>query len=90
MRLQMKYEFNEIRTNNEPNENEFIEIGYDNFDNEYQVSKESSYSFWLGARHNSKYISRDRVDVVVQFNPNKCQGSEILEYLLLNLYPLPW
>ena len=69
-----------------PNENEFIEIGYDNYDNEYQVSKENSYSFWLGARHNSKYISRDRVDVVVQFNPNKCQGSEILEYILQNLF----
>ena len=42
-------------------------------------------SFWLGATHNSRKQS-DHTDVVIEYNPNKCIESPILNYLLDNIY----
>lgn len=45
----------------------------------------SKCSFWLGAAHNSRKKSND-TDVVIEYNPNKCQGNEVLSYLLECIY----
>ena len=42
-------------------------------------------SFWLGASHNSRKQSKD-TDVVIEYNPNKCLESPILNYLLDNVF----
>ena len=42
-------------------------------------------SFWLGAEHNSRKRNSD-VDVVIEYNPNKCIESPILNYLLDNIF----
>ena len=42
-------------------------------------------SFWLGATHNSRKQS-DHTDVVIEYNPNKCVESPILNYLLDNIF----
>ena len=42
-------------------------------------------SFWLAATHNSRKHS-DHTDVVLEYNPNKCVGSPILNYLLDNIF----
>ena len=42
-------------------------------------------SFWLGATHNSRKHS-DHTDVVIEYNPNKCVESPILNYLLDNMF----
>lgn len=68
------------------NNNDFVNIGFDEYGNIYQKEKDESYSFWLGAEHNARPYSREIVDVVIQFNPNKCKDSELLEYLLDNLF----
>lgn len=42
-------------------------------------------SFYFGVEHNSKRRSASKnamTDVVIKYNPNKCSGSPILEYLL--------
>lgn len=41
--------------------------------------------FWLGATHNSRKHS-DHTDVVIEYNPNKCVESPILNYLLDNIF----
>jgi hypothetical protein len=44
-------------------------------------------SFWIGACHNSKRILKTGVaDIVVEYNPNKCTGSVILDYVLDSIY----
>lgn len=44
-------------------------------------------SFWIGTCHNSKRILKTGVaDIVVEFNPNKCEGSILLSYVLDNLF----
>lgn len=45
----------------------------------------SKCSYWVGATHNSKKQS-DHTDIVLEFNPNKCTGEPILEYLLDHIY----
>lgn len=45
----------------------------------------SKCSFWLGATHNSRKQS-DHTDVVIEYNPNKCLESPILNYLLDNIF----
>ena len=42
-------------------------------------------SFWLAATHNSRKQS-DHTDVVLEYNPNKCVESPILNYLLDNIF----
>lgn len=39
-------------------------------------------SFWLGVHHNSKSVCSDTIDVVVEYNPNKCVGAFLLDYIL--------
>lgn len=56
--------------------NFFIE-GYDLFG--------SKCSYWVGASHNSRKHS-DHTDVVLEYNPNKCTGEPVLEYLLDHIY----
>jgi len=41
--------------------------------------------FWLGVQHNSRGSS-PLVDLVLEYNPNKCVGSPILDYILSNFY----
>ena len=45
----------------------------------------SKCSFWLGATHNSRKHSSD-TDVVIEYNPNKCVESPILNYLIDNIF----
>lgn len=45
----------------------------------------SKCSFWLGASHNSRKQSKD-TDVVIEYNPSKCEGNEVLAYLLEYIY----
>lgn len=42
-------------------------------------------SFWLGASHNSRKQSKD-TDIVIEYNPNKCLESPMLNYLLDNIF----
>ena len=65
-----------------PTDKELVSVGYDIYDNEYQKDKEQEYSFWLGAEHNARPFSKIVIDVVVQYNPNKCKDSELLKYIL--------
>ena len=69
-----------------PTDKELVSVGYDIYDNEYQKDKEQEYSFWLGAEHNARPFSKIVIDVVVQYNPNKCKDSELLKYILDNLF----
>ena len=56
--------------------NFFIE-GYDLFG--------SKCSYWIGASHNSRKQS-DHTDVVLEYNPNKCTGEPVLDYVLDHIY----
>lgn len=67
-------------------DNELVEVGFDEYGNMYQKQKDESYSFWLGAEHNARPFSKTVIDVVVQYNPNKCKDSELLEYVLENIF----
>ena len=40
----------------------------------------------MGAEHNARPFDKSLVDVVIQYNPNKCKDSEILKYLLENIF----
>lgn len=42
-------------------------------------------SFWLGASHNSKKQS-GTTDIVLEYNPNKCIDSPMLNYIIDNIY----
>lgn len=67
-------------------DNEFVEVGFDEYGNMYQKQKDESYSFWLGAEHNARPFSKTVIDVVVQYNPSKCKDSELLSYVLDNIF----
>lgn len=41
--------------------------------------------FWLGIQHNSLKVGKS-VDVVFEYNPNKCFGNSVLEYILNTFY----
>ena len=56
--------------------NFFIE-GYDMFG--------CKCSYWIGASHNSRKHS-DHTDIVLEYNPNKCNGEPILQYVLDHIY----
>ena len=49
------------------------------------LSSFGSCSFWLGSSHNSRKHS-DHTDIVLEYNPNKCEGSIILSYILDNIF----
>lgn len=42
-------------------------------------------SFWLGVQHNSKNLV-SVVDVVFEYNPNKCEGSYLVSYICDRFY----
>lgn len=42
-------------------------------------------SFWIGCSHNSRGKS-DVVDVTIDYNPNKCHGSVVLEYFMSRIF----
>ncbi|MDO0471356.1 hypothetical protein KLO14_18615 [Clostridioides difficile] len=42
-------------------------------------------SFWVGCGHNSQ-LDDLKIDIVIEFNPNKCEGSSILEFILDRFY----
>lgn len=42
-------------------------------------------SFWIGSTHNARKHS-DFVDVVLEYNPSKCEGSVILSYVLDHIF----
>ena len=42
-------------------------------------------SFWIGSSHNSRKSS-DHVDLVLEYNPNKCNGSLLLNYVIDNIF----
>ena len=66
--------------------NDFVEVDFDRQGNLYQKECDFSYSFWLGAEHNARPFSKSLIDVVVQFNPNKCKDSELLGYVLNEIF----
>ena len=41
--------------------------------------------FWIGSSHNSRKAS-DHVDLVLEYNPNKCNGSLLLNYVIDNIF----
>lgn len=44
-------------------------------------------SFWVATCHNSKRILKTGVaDVILEFNPNKCTGSTLLNYVIDHLF----
>lgn len=68
------------------NKNDFVEVAFDDKGNIYQKEKDDSYSFWLGAEHNARPFSKSTIDIVVQYNPNKCKDSELLSYVLTEIF----
>ena len=42
-------------------------------------------SYWIGASHNSRKHS-DHTDIVLEYNPNKCNGEPVLQYVLDHIY----
>lgn len=42
-------------------------------------------SFWIGSSHNSRKSS-DHVDFVIEYNPNKCEGSALLAYVINHIF----
>lgn len=42
-------------------------------------------SFWIGSAHNSRKSS-DHVDFVIEYNPNKCVGSVLLDYVIDHIF----
>ena len=69
-----------------PSENSFVEISFDDNGNIYQKDKDNTYSFWLGAEHNARPFSKSVIDIVIQYNPNKCKNSELLKYVLEEIF----
>lgn len=67
-------------------EKEFEKVARDFYGNEFSIEKEKTYSFWLGAGHNSKAQHSTSIDVVIEYNPNKCGSSEFLKYILKRLF----
>lgn len=67
-------------------EQEFILYDIDSCDNPFQRSKSPTYSFWIGAEHNAKSPNKNNIDVVIEYNPNKCKDSQLLKYVLDNLF----
>ncbi|MBP3931515.1 MAG: hypothetical protein J6D47_18375, partial [Peptostreptococcaceae bacterium] len=41
--------------------------------------------FWIGSSHNSRKSS-DHVDFVIEYNPNKCNGSALLDYVMNHIF----
>ena len=57
-----------------------------NFKFEQYNSLGDKCSFWLGIQHNSLKPGNKSVDVVFEYNPNKCVGSDMLGYILNSFY----
>lgn len=50
----------------------------------FYIEDNSDYgvcSFWIGSSHNARKSS-DHVDFVLEYNPNKCAGSSLLNYVV--------
>jgi hypothetical protein len=68
------------------NDEDFIEMSEDEYGNMYQKSKNKNYSFWVGAEHNAKNNFKNHIDVVIEYNPNKCKDSYLLSYILNEIF----
>ena len=67
-------------------EGEFEKMGQDHYGNLFSIEKIQDYSFWVGAEHNAKPHNSGLIDVVVEYNPNKCKDSEFLKYILKSMF----
>jgi hypothetical protein len=47
------------------------------------VVRRGDYSYWMGYRHNS---SKDNVDFVLEYNPNKVHDDELVKFILFNYF----
>lgn len=65
---------------------EFEKMGQDSYGNLFSIEKEQVYSFWVGAEHNARPQNSGLIDVVVEYNPNKCKDSEFLKYILNSIF----
>lgn len=65
---------------------EFEKYKEDFYGNEFSVEKNNEYGFWVGCEHNAKGFNAHSKDVVVEYNPNKCKNSELLKYVLDELF----
>lgn len=67
-------------------EGEFEKMVQDDYGNLFSIEKIQEYSFWVGAEHNAKPHNSGLIDVVVEYNPNKCKDSEFLKYILKSIF----
>ena len=51
-----------------------------------RIDKLEQCSFWVGACHNAKFDKSNYVDLVIEYNPNKCARSYYLDYILRNCF----
>ena len=51
-----------------------------------RIDKLDKCSFWVGAFHNARFDKSDYVDLVIEYNPNKCSRSYYLDYILRNCF----
>ena len=70
----------------ENEENTFTVMDFDKYGEIYQKEKVKTYTFWVGANHNAKNLVPGLIDVVIEYNPNKCKDSELLKYVLDNIF----
>ena len=47
-----------------------------------RIDKLDSCSFWVGAYHNARFEKSSYIDLVIEYNPNKCASSYYLDYIL--------
>lgn len=48
----------------------------------FRIDKLDQCSFWVGVDHNSRFEKSKYVDIVLEYNPNKCSRSLVLDYIL--------
>lgn len=91
LRVELPKDFVELcieRFSNEPNCEYYLRSSIKEHRHNFRFQDYSSFgkcSFWLGIQHNSRGHS-PLVDLVLEYNPNKCNGSKLLDYVLSNFY----
>ena len=51
-----------------------------------RVDKMQECSFWVGVDHNAKFEKSKYIDMVIEYNPNKCKGSFYLDRILRSFF----
>ena len=70
-------------SNLDPNYQTFLHGSYAEI---VDISKLDSCSFWVGVGHNARFDKSKYIDIVIEYNPNKCCGSYYLDYILRSCF----